>query len=101
MAKVDAPFGKDPTSFADVVAYVRGLDASALQFSDFSDIIQILAYMRDEQIRINDKLHVLGAKLDEREVELTKREKELLIRRGAVDMVLKGREPAARSYFWK
>ena len=38
--------------------------------------------------------------LDEREVELTKREKELLIRRGAVDMVLKGREQP-RSYFWK
>ena len=100
MAKPDPAFGKDPVSFADVVDYVRALEPSALQFSDFSDIIQILAYMRDEQIRINDKLHTLGAKLDEREVELTKREKELLIRRGAVDMVLKGREPA-RSYFWR
>ena len=100
MTKADAPFGKDPTSFADVVAYVKGLEPSALQFSDFSDIISILGYMRDEQLRINDKLHVLGAKLDEREADLTKREKEVAIRKGAVDMVLKGREQP-RSYFWK
>ena len=100
MAKPDPAFGKDPVSFADVVDYVRSLEPSALQFSDFSDIIQILAYMRDEQLRINDKLHVLGAKLDERDADLTKREKEVAIRKGAVDMVLKGREQP-RSYFWK
>ena len=100
MAKPDPAFGKDPVSFADVVDYVRALEPSALQFSDFSDIISILAYMRDEQLRINDKLHVLGAKLDEREADLTKREKEVAIRKGAVDMVLKGREPT-RNYFWK
>lgn len=101
MAHPDAVFGKDAVSFADVAAYVRGLDTSALSFADYADIIAILTYMRDEQIKINDKLHSLGATLDEREAELTKREKELAVRKGAVDMFLKGREPQPRRYFWR
>lgn len=101
----DAVFGRDPVSFADVAAYVRTLDTSALSFADYADIIAILTYMRDEQIKINDKLTGMGAALDEREADLTKREKELAVRKGAVDMFLKGREPAPqtsqRRYFWK
>lgn len=97
----DAVFGKDGVSFADVAAYVRSLDTSNMQFSDFADIVAILNYMRDEQVRMYDKLTNMGAKLDEREADLTKREKELAVRKGAVDMVLRGREQPSRFYFWK
>jgi hypothetical protein len=99
----DAVFGKDTVSFADVAAYVRSLDTSALTFADYADIIAILTYMRDEQIKINDRLNGMGATLDEREADLTRREKELAVRMGAVELMLKGREPnpAPRRYFWR
>lgn len=102
----DDLFGKDGVSFADVVAYVRSLDTSALSFADYADVIAILSYMRDEQVKMHDKLTELGKSIDDREAELAKREQELSVRKAAVDMILKGHEPATaqaapqRRYFW-
>jgi hypothetical protein len=104
----DSVFGKDAVSFADVVDYVRSLETSALTFADYADVIAILSYMRDEQVKIHDRLTEMGKRVDEREADLERREKELSLRMAAVEMVLKGREhtpaPAtkpSRSYFWR
>lgn len=99
----DNLFGKDAVSFADVVAYVRSLDTSALTFADYADVIAILSYMRDEQVKMHDRLTEMGKSIDEREADLARREKELSVRKAAVELVLKGREPVVepRRSFWR
>jgi hypothetical protein len=90
-------------SFQDVMEYVRGMDSRALTSDDFADVIQILDYVREQSVTMQDHLNTMQEQLDKRDAELKAREQALAIRQSAVDMVLK-HTPASkpkRTYFWR
>ena len=87
-------------NFHDVMEYVRGMDASALTMTDFADVIQILDFVRDQNVTMQDQLNALQEQLDKRDAELTARERALAVRQAAVDMVLKGKTTEKRRYLW-
>lgn len=76
-------------SFQDVMEYVRGMDSRALTSDDFADVIQILDYVREQSVTMQDHLNAMQEALDKRDTELKAREQALAIRQSAVDMVLK------------
>ena len=88
-------------NFHDVMEYVRSMDASALTMSDFADVIQILDFVRDQNITLQDQLNALQDQLDKRDADLTAREQALAGRQAAVDMVLKGKPVEKRRYLWR
>ena len=87
-------------NFQDVLDYVRALDTRALMPHDFADVIQILDYVRDQNITLQDHLTSVQDALDKRDAELKAREQALAVRQAAVDMMLKG-QPEKRRYLWK
>ena len=76
-------------SFQDVMEYVRGMDSRALTSDDFADVIQILDYVREQSVTMQDHLNAMQEQMDKRDAELKSREQALAIRQSAVDMVLK------------
>jgi len=99
----DAVFGKDGVTFADVVQFVKNMDAKKLDVTDFDDIINILTYMRDQQITLHEALTQRGKELDEKHDDLTRRENELRIRMSAVDLILDKNVPVPekRKSIWR
>lgn len=87
-------------NFQDVLEYVRALDTRALMPHDFADVIQILDYVRDQNITLQDHLTSVQDALDKRDAELKAREQALAVRQAAVDMMLKG-QPEKKRYLWK
>jgi len=90
-------------SFQDVMEYVRGMDSRALTSDDFADVIQILDYVREQSVTMQDHLNAMQEALDKRDTELKAREQALAIRQSAVDMVLKHTHASKpkRTYFWR
>ena len=89
----DAVFGKDGVTFADVVQFVKNMDAKKLDVTDFDDIINILTYMRDQQITLHEALTQRGKELDEKAAALDKRENEVRIRMAAAELILNKNVP--------
>lgn len=87
-------------NFQDVMEYVRTLDTRALMPHDFADVIQILDFVRDQNITLQEHLTAMQDALDKRDAELKAREQALAVRQTAVDMVLKG-QPEKRRYLWR
>jgi hypothetical protein len=87
-------------NFQDVMEYVRSMDASALTTHDFADVIQILDFVREQNVTLQDQLNALQSELDKRDAELKAREQALAIRQAAVEMVLKGKPVEKRRYLW-
>lgn len=101
------PFGDDfrPTvRMDDIVAFIKETKPSALTPDAYADVISILEYMRDTQLRMNDALNAREQTLNNRDVQLTQKEKELNMRKRAVDLILKGQTepvPAPKKSLWR
>lgn len=98
-------FGDDyrpPVRMDDIVAFIKETQPSALTPAAFADVIAILEYMRDTQLKHHDVLSAREQTLNTRETQLNQREQELTLRKRAVDLILKGQpEPAPKQSFWR
>lgn len=98
-------FGDDyrpPVRMDDIVAFIKETKPSALTPAAYADVISILEYMRDTQLKHHEVLSSREQTLNARETELNQREQELNLRKRAVDLVLHGKPmPAPKQSFWR
>lgn len=99
------PFGEDyrpPVRMDDIVAFIKETQPSALTPAAYADVIAILEYMRDTQLKHHEALSAREQTLNSRETELNQRERELTLRKRAVDLILKGQpETPNKKSLWR
>jgi hypothetical protein len=113
-AHPDAVFGADQPSTASAgtapaVSYrtiaeqVRNLKPRALTPDVLDDVLTLLEFMRDECIRQHDDNLIAARKLDEREMTLRERERQVAIRTRALDVASgsSGARRRAGLMFWR
>jgi len=90
---VSAAFGADrpDVSYESIAAQIRGMTPSALMPSQFDDVTTLIEWLRDETLKLHDKVQADAKKLAEREAAVTQRERAVSIRARVHDAATRSR----------
>ena len=91
---VSAAFGADrrDVSYESIAAQVRTMQSSALIPSQFDDVTTLIEWLRDETLKLHDRVQADAKRLAEREAAVTQRERAIKHRERVHDAATRSRE---------
>lgn len=84
------------TTYSTIAQQVRDMRPSALTPDKFDDVITIIEYMRDQALKIHERNEQQATQLAERELNVTRREREIETKARAVKAAINSQSIAAR-----